>query len=125
MTNIIEDPQYDKNVYLHVSTAKMRFEAITNVSYDVDLVLPKGEWYGGKVVVFFTLKSMPTSELFLDFRGVKVGQLDVNGKEFVANFNGHHLEVPQSGLVLGNNTLSVFIMNKYRKDGVGLHSFTD
>jgi len=51
----------------------MRFEAVTNVSYDVDLVLPKGEWYAGRVAVSFTLKSMPASELYLDFRGVKVG----------------------------------------------------
>ena len=73
MSRITEDPLYEKNVYLHVSTAQMRFAAVTAVTYDVDLVLPKGEWYAGKVSVSFFLKSYPSSELYLDFRGVKVG----------------------------------------------------
>ena len=73
MSKITEDPLYDKNVYLHVSTAQMRFAAVSDVAYNVDLVLPKGEWYAGRVSVSFTLKSNPTSELYLDFRGVKVG----------------------------------------------------
>jgi len=28
MSQITEDPQYDKNVYLNIATARMRFEAI-------------------------------------------------------------------------------------------------
>jgi len=73
MSRITEDPLYENKVHLHVSTAQMRFAAVTDLAYDVDLVLPKGDWYAGKVSVSFTLKSNPTSELFLDFRGVKVG----------------------------------------------------
>ena len=56
MSQITADPLYDKNAYLHISTAKMRFETVTDVSYDVDLVLPKGDWYAGRVAVSFTLK---------------------------------------------------------------------
>lgn len=73
MSQIAEDPLYDKNVYIHIDTAKTRFAAVADVSYHVDLVLPKGEWYSGKVAVTFTLKAIPSSELHLDFRGVKVG----------------------------------------------------
>jgi hypothetical protein len=49
MSQIVEDTLYEKNVYLHVATAKMRFDAIEQVAYEVELALPKGSVYGGKV----------------------------------------------------------------------------
>lgn len=73
MSQVVEDPHYEKNVYLHVATAKMRFDAIEQVAYEVELALPKGSVYGGKVQITFILKNLPTSELYLDFRGQKVG----------------------------------------------------
>lgn len=42
---IISDPTYDKNVYIHRSDAEYRVEHIENVSYKVDLALPKGKSY--------------------------------------------------------------------------------
>jgi len=81
-----------------VSTAKLRFEAIKDVQYDVDLILPKGDWYAGRVAVTFNLLQMPTSELFLDFRGVKVADLSINNQLFDADFYGHHLNLPKQGL---------------------------
>ena len=41
-------------------------------------------------------------------------------------FRQHHLHLPEESLVENKeNTVSMFILNKYRKDGIGLHSFID
>ena len=47
MTANTEDTDYEKNIYIEQVTAQMRYEHISNVSYKVDLNLPKGEWYTG------------------------------------------------------------------------------
>ena len=41
-------------------------------------------------------------------------------------FKNHHLLIPSELLQVGQiNTAKVYFLNKYRKDGVGLHSFSD
>jgi hypothetical protein len=42
------------------------------VKYEVSLALPKGEYYFGRVVVKFDVKLIPSKNLSLDFRGVKI-----------------------------------------------------
>lgn len=49
MTTITEDTDYEKNVTIELVTAKMRFESVSNLSYKVDLSMPKGDWYSGFV----------------------------------------------------------------------------
>jgi hypothetical protein len=53
MSTITEDSDYEKNVYLNIITAKLRYDTVANVSYKVDLTLPKGAWYSGKVTIDF------------------------------------------------------------------------
>jgi hypothetical protein len=43
------------------------------------LALPKGEHYFGRVIVKFDVKLIPNKSLSLDFRGVKIQALEVNG----------------------------------------------
>jgi len=50
-----EDPTYEQNFYISLATAEERDKHISEVSYKVDLSLPKGEWFGGKVEVAFKL----------------------------------------------------------------------
>jgi hypothetical protein len=41
-------------------------------------------------------------------------------------FRDHHLHLPSGSLKEeAVNTVTMFILNKYRKDGIGLHSFVD
>lgn len=40
-------------------------------------------------------------------------------------FSNHLVEIPSSLLQVGKNFLTMDFLNKYRKDGVGLHSFVD
>lgn len=68
---------------------------------------------------------MPTSDFWLDFRGVKVGNMQMNGQEVISEFHDQHVYLPERYLQLGTNHISLHILNKYRNDSVGLHSFID
>ena len=126
-----EDVTYDTNHHITRESARFRDSFISEVSYKVDLALPKGDWFHGKVEVKFNLKQeVPaTQSLHLDFRGNKIGSfiLNSNPVEFEETkvFHEHKVILPTKNLKMGENTLSMFILNKYRKDGVGLHSFID
>jgi phosphate-selective porin len=64
----------------------------------------------------------------LDFRGLKIAELTVNGNidtnkdaftEHKVHLNPNHLKHD------GDNRVTMYILGKYRKDGVGLHTFFD
>jgi len=94
MTSITEDTEYGKNVHLDLTTANLRFDTVADVSYKVDLQLPKGEWYTGSVQIEFNCKKIPTDDFFLDFRGIKVANLKINEHEPIADFFAHKLQLP-------------------------------
>jgi hypothetical protein len=52
---IFDDPTYESNVYLHTEFAQLRYKCVANVAYTVDVLLPKGDWYTGRVTVTFDL----------------------------------------------------------------------
>jgi aminopeptidase N len=126
MTTISEDTTYDSRVFLELATATQRFNCVKDVSYHVDLCLAKGEHYTGVVTTTFYLSQAPKDNLFLDFRGLKVANLEINGAQVLADFRDHHVTLPVDALrVNEQNTVTMVIMNKYRNDGCGLHSYTD
>lgn len=56
---------------------------IGNVSYDVNIALPKGDQYFGRVAAKFDVKALAkgaNDQLFIDFYGSEVGNLVINGK---------------------------------------------
>jgi hypothetical protein len=76
---VCTDSSYEKNVHIQKATAVKRAQLITDVSYDVKLLLPKGEWITGSCRVEFTVKQMPTTDMHIDFRGISIGNYKVNG----------------------------------------------
>ena len=64
-----------------LENATFRASVISNVHYDMTFALPKGEWYFGKAVTKFDLKEVPQRPLFLDFRGIKLANLTINGSK--------------------------------------------
>jgi aminopeptidase N len=98
----------------------------------VQLSIPKGDKYFGKTVINFNLSKIPeTNEphLFLDFFGTNVGNLMINYKQVQGEtksfFNNGMIILNRDYLQVGHNQVSVEIINNYRNDGYGLHSFTD
>lgn len=122
---IYEDYTYESNISLTRTEAEFRAAAVCEVSYDVSLALPKGELYFGACVVKFRLVALPAASLYLDFRGLKICNLLINGNVVAGSvFANHQIHLPAAYLQIGENTVELEYLNKYRKDGVGLHSFT-
>ena len=124
----MEDSTFEKNVAVQFVDCIERAKCFADLHYEVRLNLPRGEWYTGSIVVSFKVKEVPSRDLWLDFRGVKIDNYSVNG-EAVAGasiFANHHVILPSSHLRPGEtNTVKLDFLNKYRRDGIGLHSFTD
>ena len=124
---ILEDATYEKNVYVMKDTCIQRKSQVSDVYYSVNLALPRGEYFGGQVTVNFKL-SDSKQDLFLDFRGIKIGQLLINGQAPAGKdlFRDHHIHLPAELLKCdAENEVTLFILTKYRKDGMGLHTFID
>jgi aminopeptidase N len=127
-TTAIEDPAYEKTGDgITKEIAEFRSGIVSNCSYDVTLALGPGDEYYGIVVASFELSALPKQPLYLDFKGLKIANLTINTKESMdlSVFLDHKIQLDPSLLEIGQNEVSMDILNKYRKDGVGLHSFID
>ena len=69
---VMEDATYEKNVYVLKDTCIQRKSQVSEVSYSVNLALPRGEFFGGQVTINFKL-SDTKQDLHLEFRGIKIG----------------------------------------------------
>ena len=126
------DPSYKENHYVTKENAQYREKFLTNVNYEVSLALPRGDAYYGSYKIDFDMTALPTSKpLCLDFRGVKIDKLKINGVDVQSPgddqkiFFKHQINLDTALLKVGANTVTLTLMNNYRKDGVGLHSFVD
>ena len=70
--HIFEDVSYEKNCFVAKTTTEYREKLVADVAYHVDLSLPKGDWFTGKVQITLIIKQKPTVDLFFDFRGIKI-----------------------------------------------------
>jgi hypothetical protein len=75
------DKGYNANITLKKEEAEKRTELITEIEYDFQLALNKGDYYIGKAVVNFYLTKRPEAgELFLNFQSVAIADLLINDK---------------------------------------------
>jgi aminopeptidase N len=129
---IFTDKTYEENISMTLANAKFRAATVSNVEYAVDLAMPKGDVFFGKVTTTFDLAALPTKKLYLDFRGLRIAHLKINGAQ-VKNtegddqsiYTGHQVNLANESLKQGSNSVEMFFWNKYRNDSVGLHSFID
>lgn len=112
--------------------AQFRASIISNVEYEVALSLPKGATYFGKAAISFNLTKVPATTdepLFIDFVGTDVANLIINDKAATADvgsyFRDGKIILHSDLLKVGANKVTVELINNYRNDGYGLHSFTD
>lgn len=94
--------------------------------------MPKGQTYFGKAAVSFNLSKVPgpnEQPIFLDFFGTDVANLKINNKaiqgESSSYFKNGMITLNSEHLKDGMNHIVVELINNYRNDGYGIHSFTD
>lgn len=128
------DKSFEKAHYITIQNAEYRASLISDVSYTVSLAIPKGDYFYGNVSVTFNLSELPSSgkPLNIDFRGERICGFQINGKavengagDSQQTFKEHQIFLDSSLLMLGKNEVKISILNKYRNDGCGLHSFVD
>ena len=78
-TKIFEEKTYDEKHCLDAETAMYRSSIIDNVSYQVTLAMPKGANFFGHTKATFSLKEVPSKMISLDFAGLKISSLVING----------------------------------------------
>lgn len=78
---LFEDTTYEESRFITLELAKFRAAIVENVSYDVTLAVPKGEFFFGNVQAKFDLKELPSKPLPLDFKGLKLTNLSINGQD--------------------------------------------
>lgn len=96
------------------------------------LSLPKGATYFGKAAISFDLNKVPGANeepLFIDFFGTDVANMIINDKAVTADVGSYFREgkiiLHSDMLKVGKNKVTVELINNYRNDGYGIHSFTD
>ena len=110
---------------LSMEHARARADRVTDVSYEIDLIL-SGELpqYTGEVSIHFDLTGSD-SDLTVDFVGGAVHSLIVNGTETDGTYNGFFLTLPAATLIEGANTVTATYSRPYSADGSGLYRFKD
>ena len=109
-----------------------RSSFISDTRYDVSVALPKGDKYFGHVTINFDINDIKKADkpLFVDYLGTQIRNFVVNGQK-VAKLDKTEYKkqsrIPVDIVMLkqGKNSISIDFLNDYRKDGIGLHSFTD
>jgi len=76
---LFECQTYEEKFSLTQEAAFSRSSIIDNVSYEVCLGLAKGDCFFGTVTVKFSLKEAPSKSIGLDFVGLKIASLHING----------------------------------------------
>jgi aminopeptidase N len=101
-----------------------RARAIADVRYVLDLDLPdEGRIYSGTATVDFSV--LDASEpLFLDFKGLDVTGLSVNGTALEADAHDSRVWLP-GHLLEPRSSVTVAYRNRYDDTGDGFHRFVD
>lgn len=67
-----------QNIPLYHKQAEIRDQMISKVKYELLLILTKGQDYEGKVTIDFFLGDKTLDELYIDFQGKGVTDLQIN-----------------------------------------------
>lgn len=123
---MLTDRNYNKNLHVQKGHCEKRTKCFSDVSYDLTLNLPRGEYFSGKISITFKVDSLPEDDdLQIDFRGIAISEFKLNGLECETIFYDHKINLSSHKLQLGQpNIAEMYFLTKYRTDGVGLTTYT-
>ena len=103
---ILSDPANQDIHPLTKTDAVYRASVISDVSYDVKLMLPVSDTYCGHIKITFKAINSLTKDLNIDFRGVSIANLKVNGNLVDVTFKKHLISLPSQSIKQGDNEVS-------------------
>ncbi len=104
--------------------AEARAARVSGAAYQLVLDLARGaEGYQAEVTIRFSATG--SADLFLDFRGKRIQQLQLNGTTIrQPSWNGYRLTLPGE-LLRADNEVWLAYQNDSDPEGDGFHQFTD
>ena len=97
---------------------------IRDVRYALRLDVTTGDSATGSVVARFHVARR--GDVILDFRGQRLGKVDVNGTPLTgADYNGAHLRIPASAISVGENAVSIAFVTKIAAAGASIIRYRD
>jgi aminopeptidase N len=104
--------------------ATVRATQIRDVRYALSLDITERDSSRGTVTARFRLAR--PADVILDFRGQRLGAVEVNGKALTSpEYNGAHLRVPSAAVIVGENTITVSFVTKIAAAGSSIIRYRD
>ena len=110
------DSGYKASVLLSKIEAERRKEIVSDIEYDFQLALQKGEYYLGNAVINFYVNRDPAEgELFLNSNALAVSHLTINDKaaDAAVAFKNQRIALEKPLIGLGWNTVQLRYLSKY------------
>jgi hypothetical protein len=129
LTLRIQNTSFNADINLSLSRLRAvdRYSYIqpSSVSYNFHLAFAKEEpSYEGMAEISFTLTKVPPV-LPLDCLCNSIYKLNANQTAFPPLVNGEFLFIPQSGLRVGTNLITIHYRNTFNNDGLGCMSYLE
>ena len=95
----MRDPFFkDPNAHhLTHSQATVREASLAVSQYNLSMELTEGDTYSGTVKINITM-TKESNEIFLDFHGVKVKKVMINGESGEIKFERHKIQLPSMNI---------------------------
>ena len=111
------DKGYKATVLLKQEQAEKRKSLVSDIEYDFQLALNKGDYYLGKAVInFYLVKAPEKDELFLNFQAMAIANLTVNDTPVKDCFGEQKIRLEQPYVTVGWNTVQLEYFNAYNKN---------
>lgn len=98
---------------LKKTEADIRANQVSNINYEISLILDRIESYKGRSIINFDLKD--TKNLFLDYMGV-IESFIANGKQIKIKSTNNRIEIESQYLNIGNNSIEINYRSLYSTD---------
>ena len=110
---------------MYSDEAEYRDNHLKSVSYKLLIELCENE-YKGSIEISFFLKKIPDKNLWLDFQGLEISNILLNGNNNNSlKFEKHRIYFPTEGLLISRNTIRMNFKNSYVNNSAGLHYYKE
>jgi len=104
--------------------ATVRAAQIRDVRYALSFDLTERDSSRGTVTARFRV--VKRGDVILDFRGQRLGTVDVNGSALTSpHFNGAHLSIPAQSIVVGENVVTMSFVARIAAAGASIIRYRD
>jgi aminopeptidase N len=104
--------------------AVVRASQIRDVRYALTLDITGRDSSSGSLTARFRVTR--PGDVILDFRGQRLGTVEVNGKALAkVDYNGAHLRIPSSAIVVGENVVTMAFVTKIAAAGASIIRYRD